>query len=61
MVNGLRYGLPIDELAKVLSVHQRTIARDLEALAAAGFPIRVNDTEEGPRVVLSARVKELAS
>jgi predicted DNA-binding transcriptional regulator YafY len=46
-VDAARTGIPIARLAQQRSVHPRTIRRDLEALARAGFPLfdeKVNGT-----------------
>ena len=46
-IDGARTGIPIAKLAAVRRVHPRTIRRDLDALARAGFPIfddKVNGT-----------------
>lgn len=38
-IDGARTGIGVAKLAAARRVHQRTIRRDIEALAAAGFPL----------------------
>lgn len=46
-IDGVRHGIGIAKLAAELDVHPRTVRRDLDALARAGFPLfddKVNGT-----------------
>ena len=46
-IDAARGGIPVAKLAAARAVHPRTIRRDLEALAKAGFPLyddQVNGT-----------------
>ena len=46
-IDGVRHGIAIAKLASELGVHTRTVRRDLDALARAGFPLfddKVNGT-----------------
>jgi predicted DNA-binding transcriptional regulator YafY len=46
-IDAARAGITVPRLAAAREVHQRTIRRDLEALANAGFPLydeKVNGT-----------------
>lgn len=46
-IDGVRHGIGIAKLASELGVHTRTVRRDLDALARAGFPLfddKVNGT-----------------
>lgn len=43
-----RRGVTVGELSRVHGVHWRTIARDLEALQASGFPLVDVEQEDGP-------------
>ena len=45
-----RYGATVDELAEECEVHRRTIFRDLQAIADAGYPL-VREPEEDGRVL----------
>ncbi len=45
-----RYGATVDELAEECQVHRRTIFRDLQAIADAGYPL-VRETEDDGRVL----------
>ncbi|PLX81278.1 MAG: transcriptional regulator [Desulfuromonas sp.] len=45
-----RYGATVDELAEECQVHRRTIYRDLQAIADAGYPL-VPEPEEDGRVL----------
>ena len=38
-IDSVRYGIGIAKLASEVGVHQRTVRRDLDALARAGFPL----------------------
>ncbi len=42
-----RYGCTVDELAEECQVHRRTIYRDLQAVAEAGYPLVRDLTEDG--------------
>lgn len=48
-------GRTLQQLADMCGVHQRTIRRDLEALQAAGFPVRDVDGEPPRRWTLDRR------
>ncbi len=45
-----RYGATVDELAEECQVHRRTIFRDMQAIADAGYPL-VRETEDDGRVL----------
>ena len=45
-----RYGATVDELAEECQVHRRTIFRDMQAIADAGYPL-VREMEEDGRVL----------
>ncbi len=54
LLEGLRYGATLDELAArvkdelgLSSLHQRTVRRDIEALQVAGFDIQPEDSPRG--------------
>ena len=42
-----RYGCSVDELAEECQVNRRTIYRDLQAVAAAGYPLVRDQSEDG--------------
>ena len=47
---GLKYGLTLEQLSRLVGVCQRTIRRDLDVLVQAGFPIEKNHEAEGIEV-----------
>jgi predicted DNA-binding transcriptional regulator YafY len=59
-IDGVRHGIGVAKLAAELGVHTRTIRRDLDALARAGFPL-FDDKTNAPACGSSARGRSAAS